>query len=105
MKARKIPLRMCVGCQEMFEKRSLIRLVRTPEGDVLFDSTGKKAGRGVYCCRKQECLNLAIKAKRIQKAFKCEIPSPIFVRLTEELNLLPEDQDAEIETTEEFTNY
>lgn len=105
MKARKIPLRMCVGCQEMFEKRSLIRLVRTPEGEVLFDTTGKKAGRGVYCCRKQECLNLAIKAKRIQKAFKCEIPNQIFIKLTEELSLLPANREAEIDKTEEFTNY
>jgi hypothetical protein len=105
MKARKIPLRMCVGCQEMFEKRSLIRLVRTPEGEVLFDPTGKKAGRGVYCCRKQECLSTAIKAKRIQKAFKCEIPAQIFARLTDELNLLTEEIEPSKQITEELTNH
>ena len=105
MKARKIPLRMCVGCQEMFEKRNLIRVVRTPEGEVLFDPTGKKAGRGVYCCRKPECLSTAIKAKRIQKAFKCEIPAHVFSRLTEELNLFADKIKPDKEITEELTNH
>lgn len=92
MKTRKIPMRMCVGCQEMFEKRSLIRLVRTPEGDILFDSTGKKSGRGVYLCKKQACLSAATKGKRIQKAFQCEVPASIFQRLSEELHLISELQ-------------
>lgn len=89
----------------MFEKRNLIRLVRTPEGEVLFDPTGKKAGRGVYCCRKHECLNIAIKAKRIQKAFKCEIPANVLSRLTEELNLYADEIVSDQEITEELTNH
>ena len=56
MKPKKIPMRMCVGCREMKEKRELIRIVRTPEGETALDPTGKKPGRGAYVCRNPECL-------------------------------------------------
>ncbi|GAB6173815.1 YlxR family protein [Paradesulfitobacterium aromaticivorans] len=68
MKVRKVPMRMCLGCQEMKPKKELIRIVRTPEGTVELDSTGKRNGRGAYLCPRIECLKIAAKAHRIQKA-------------------------------------
>ena len=64
MKVKKIPLRMCTGCMEMKPKKELIRVVKTPEGEVTVDLTGKKSGRGAYICRNIECLEKAFKAKR-----------------------------------------
>ncbi len=69
-KPRKIPLRMCVGCQEKKNKRELVRIVRTPEGDIVLDATGKKAGRGAYICPLRECLEAAIKKKRLEKSLQ-----------------------------------
>ena len=62
MRVKKIPQRMCVGCREKRNKKELIRIVRTPELDVLVDLTGKKSGRGAYICPNQECLNAAVKS-------------------------------------------
>ena len=67
MKPKKIPMRMCVGCREMKEKKSLIRVVRSPEGEVSLDPTGKKSGRGAYVCRDPECLKRAIKQKQLER--------------------------------------
>ena len=67
MKPKKIPMRMCVGCREMKEKRDLIRVVRTPEGDVVIDATGKRSGRGAYVCRQAECLRRAIRQKQLER--------------------------------------
>ncbi|MZP31122.1 DUF448 domain-containing protein [Heliobacterium undosum] len=69
-RVRKIPQRMCVGCGEMRDKKALIRVVRTPEGAILLDPTGKKSGRGAYVCSNTECLTKAIKAKRMEKALR-----------------------------------
>lgn len=76
-KVRKIPQRMCVGCREMKNKRELLRVVRTPEGNIEIDPTGKKSGRGAYICPDPECLNLAVKGKRLQKALEHEISAEI----------------------------
>jgi predicted RNA-binding protein YlxR (DUF448 family) len=76
-KVRKVPQRMCVGCREMKNKRDLIRIVRTPEGSIELDPTGKKAGRGAYLCPKDECLELAVKGKRLQKALEHDISREI----------------------------
>ena len=78
MKPRKIPMRMCVGCREMKEKRELIRIVRTPQGETLIDPTGKKSGRGAYVCRNSECLKRAIRQKQLERQLQ--------VSLTEEVN-------------------
>lgn len=86
IKARKIPQRMCVGCREMKNKKELIRIVRNPLGNVELDSTGKKAGRGAYICPKIECLNQAIKGKRLQKALEHEIPEEIFGILKQQIS-------------------
>lgn len=84
-KTRKIPQRMCVGCREMKGKRELLRVVRTPEGQIDFDPTGKKAGRGAYMCPQVECLNSAIKGKRLQKALEHDIPAEVMDALRERL--------------------
>lgn len=76
-KDRKLPQRMCVGCRVMKNKRELIRVVRTPEGEVDLDTTGKKSGRGAYICADPECLNLAVKGKRLQKALQHEIAEDV----------------------------
>jgi hypothetical protein len=76
-KVRKIPQRMCVGCREMKNKRDLLRVVRTPEGSIEVDPTGKKSGRGAYLCPDPECLNQAVKGKRLQKALEHEISNEV----------------------------
>ncbi|MBP1762025.1 MAG: hypothetical protein H6Q64_1567 [Firmicutes bacterium] len=76
-KVRKIPQRMCVGCREMKNKRDLLRVVRTPEGNIEVDTTGKKSGRGAYLCPDPECLSQAVKGKRLQKALEHEISNDI----------------------------
>lgn len=85
VKVRKIPLRMCIGCQEMKPKKELVRIVRTPEDTVEIDTTGKKSGRGAYVCPNPECLNKAIKGKRLEKAFQQKINPEIIRMLTERL--------------------
>ena len=85
MKAKREVKRMCVGCGEMFDKRSLIRVVKSPEGEISLDLTGKKPGRGAYVCRCADCLVKARKAKRFEKAFSCAIPDEVFERMEEEL--------------------
>ena len=83
-KKKKIPQRRCVGCGESKEKRELIRVVRTPEGEILLDATGKKSGRGAYICKKKDCLRKAIKSKRIETSLECKIPEEIYRKLEEE---------------------
>lgn len=84
-KLRKIPQRMCVGCREMRNKRELLRVVRSPEGQIDFDPTGKKAGRGAYICPQIDCLNAALKGKRLQKALEHDIPAEVIAVLKERL--------------------
>jgi len=73
MKTRKVPLRMCLGCQEMKPKKELLRIVRTPEGSVEWDSTGKRNGRGAYICPDAACYKKAVKGRRFQKAFGADV--------------------------------
>lgn len=88
MKPRKIPMRMCVGCREMKEKRELIRIVRTPEGETLIDSTGKKSGRGAYVCRSPECLKRAIKQKQLERQLQASLTDEVNEALMAEMNRL-----------------
>lgn len=81
VRMRKPPLRMCVGCREMKVKKELIRIVRSPDGEVFMDSTGKKAGRGAYICPNLQCFNKAVKSKSIQKALEHEIPADILATI------------------------
>jgi len=85
-RVRKIPQRMCVGCQEMRPKRELIRVVRTPEDTVEIAQTGKRSGRGAYICPSMECLDKALKGKRLEKALKRPIDPAIKETLAERLS-------------------
>ena len=88
MAARKVPMRQCIGCREMKEKSNLIRVIRTPEGDVCVDVTGKKNGRGAYICRSLGCFQKAVKTKGLSRAFQREIPGEVYERLKKEFELL-----------------
>ena len=81
---RKIPMRKCVGCGEMKPKKELVRVVKSPEGEVSLDLTGRKPGRGAYVCPRVDCLRLARKARRLEKAFSCPIPAEVYDRMEEE---------------------
>ena len=85
MAERKIPLRKCIGCSEMKDKRELVRIVRNKEGEISVDFTGKKPGRGAYICKDTECLKKAQKAKRLSKAFSAPIDPEIYDTLRKEL--------------------
>ena len=76
---------MCTGCGQMKPKRELVRVVKSQDGEIALDLTGKKAGRGAYVCRDIECLQKARKARRLEKAFSCRIPDEVYDRMEEEL--------------------
>ena len=78
MKTKKIPLRQCIGCGEMFPKRDLIRVVKPKEGEIALDFTGKLAGRGAYICKSAECLRLAQKQRRLEKSFSCKVDPEVY---------------------------
>ena len=78
---KKIPMRMCSGCMEHKPKKELIRVVRTPEGEIRVDFTSKQSGRGVYICPDIACLRKAMKAKRFERALDCQIPPQVYERL------------------------
>ena len=82
---KKTPLRQCVGCGEMKEKRSMYRVIRTPEGGLLIDTTGRKNGRGAYICLQDECLRRAAKSKGLERSLKMRIPPEVYASLEEEL--------------------
>ena len=82
---KKIPMRMCLGCGEMKPKKELIRAVKSPEGEISMDLTGKKSGRGAYICRSAECFRKARKARRFEKAFSCRISDEVYDALEKEL--------------------
>ena len=88
MKPKKIPMRMCVGCREMKEKRELIRIVRTPEREAVLDSTGKRSGRGAYVCRNAECLRRSIKQKQLERQLEITLTEEITAALTAEMERL-----------------
>ena len=90
MKPKKIPMRMCVGCREMKEKRELIRVVRTPEGEVALDATGKRSGRGAYVCRQAECLRRSIRQKQLERQLEITLTAEITEALTAEMERLKE---------------
>ncbi len=85
-KVKKIPVRQCLGCNEHKPKRELLRVVRSPEGDVSLDFTGKKSGRGAYICQDVKCLRRARKSKRIDRNLECEIPETVYDAMEEELS-------------------
>lgn len=82
---KKIPMRMCLGCGEMKPKKELIRAVKSPEGEISIDLTGKKAGRGAYICKSMECFTLARKSRKLEKAFSYKIPDEVYDEMEKEL--------------------
>ena len=84
---KKIPMRKCVGCQEMKNKKEMIRVIKTPEGTFMLDATGKKNGRGAYVCPSEECLQRARKNKGLERSFKQAIPAEVYESLEKEIEL------------------
>ena len=82
---KKIPQRTCMACQAKKDKRELVRIVRSPEGEISVDSTGKKPGRGAYICPNLECLNKVIKSKRLERSLETTISQEIYESLKEQL--------------------
>ncbi len=96
MQQKRVPMRMCTGCNQMKPKRELVRVVKAPDvkneagevtgpGEVSLDLTGRKPGRGAYVCRSIDCLRAARKARRLERAFSCKIPEEVYDRMEEEL--------------------
>jgi len=86
MKAKKIPMRMCLGCSEMKSKKEMIRVVKSPEGEISLDLVGKKNGRGAYICRSIECFDKARKAHRLERSLSCRIDESVYEVMADELN-------------------
>ena len=86
IKPKKIPMRMCVGCREMQEKRSLLRIVKSPEGAISFDRVGKAPGRGAYICRSKDCLDKAVRQRQLERALETKIEQAVFSQLMEEID-------------------
>ncbi|MDD7517042.1 RNase P modulator RnpM [Ruminococcus flavefaciens] len=91
MKTKKTPMRMCLGCGEMKPKKELIRVVKSPEGEISLDFKGKAAGRGAYICRSTDCLEKARKARRFEKSFSCRIEESVYEVMMNELREEPQD--------------
>ncbi|HHX21353.1 MAG TPA: YlxR family protein [Clostridiales bacterium] len=87
--AKKVPLRMCVGCREMFPKRELLRIVRSPEGEVSMDPTGRKSGRGAYVCHSADCLQKAIRHRQLERALETKLGDEVAQALQDALAALP----------------
>lgn len=85
---RKVPMRKCIGCNEMKNKKELIRVIRTPEGEILLDATGRKNGRGAYVCPTRECLQKAIRSRGLERSFKMAIPKEVYETLEKEMEAL-----------------
>ncbi len=82
---KKTPERRCLGCMQSFPKSSLVRIVRSPDGEISLDTTGKKSGRGAYICHSTACLKKAVKANRFERALDCAIPEGVFDEIEKEL--------------------
>ncbi len=85
MKQKKLPMRMCLGCQEMKPKRELVRIVKNKENEISIDRVGKKPGRGAYICNSMECFEKAKKGKKFERAFEAPINEEIYIELRQQL--------------------
>ena len=88
MSMKKIPQRQCIGCGEMKGKKEMIRVIKTAEGEILLDATGRKNGRGAYLCPSEECLKKAIRNKGLERSFKMAIPKEVYENLEKEMEAL-----------------
>ena len=84
---KKIPTRRCLGCGEHFPKNSLIRVLRTPAGEIVLDTTGKISGRGAYICKELSCFKKARKQRRFEISLECSVPEEVYARMEEELSV------------------
>ena len=84
--SKKVPLRQCVGCGEMKSKKEMMRVLKTTEGPIVLDMTGKKNGRGAYLCKSAECIKKARKNKGLERSFKMSIPDEVYVDLEKEFS-------------------
>ena len=82
--SKKIPMRQCVGCGEMKNKKDMMRVLKTADGAIVLDVTGKKNGRGAYLCMQKDCLKLARKNKGLERSFKMSIPNEVYDSLEKE---------------------
>lgn len=85
MQQRKIPLRRCTGCNEQKSKKEMVRVVRSPQGEIALDRVGKMPGRGAYLCPSAQCLAKARKAKRLERALEAQIPPEVYERIEQEI--------------------
>lgn len=88
MPGKKVPLRQCTGCGEMKTKNEMIRVIKTPENEILIDNSGKKNGRGAYICNSLECFKKAAKSKALERSLKTAIPKEVYETLERELTEL-----------------
>lgn len=86
--SKKIPMRQCVGCGEMKNKKEMFRVIKTAEDEILLDTTGKKNGRGAYICPDKDCLKKAIKTKGLERSLKTAIPQEVIENLTKEMETI-----------------
>jgi predicted RNA-binding protein YlxR (DUF448 family) len=87
-KIKKVPMRRCVGCMEKYEKGELVRVLRTPEGNVKIDATGRANGRGAYLCKKRACFEKALKNRGLERSLGMKIPEPVVEELKKEMDAL-----------------
>lgn len=85
-KVKKIPLRTCIACRAVKDKREMLRIVRTPDGDIKLDLTGKAAGRGAYICGDKECIKKLRKQKILNKVFSCEVDAGVYDGIEKEFD-------------------
>ena len=85
MSVKKIPLRQCIGCGEMKSKKEMIRVIKTAEGEILLDATGRKNGRGAYLCPSMECFKKAVKGRGLERSIKMAIPREVYETLEKEM--------------------
>ena len=88
MSMKKVPLRQCIGRQEMKSKKEMIRVIKTAEDEIMLDATGRKNGRGAYLCPSMECLKKAVKGKGLERSFKMAIPKEVYETLEKEMEEL-----------------
>ena len=88
MSMKKVPLRQCIGCQEMKSKKKMIRVIKTAEDEIMLDATGRKNGRGAYLCPSMECFKKAVKSKGLERSFKMAIPKEVYETLEKEMEEL-----------------
>ena len=89
---KKIPMRKCVGCQEMKNKKEMIRVLKTAEDKIVLDATGRKNGRGAYVCLSQECLEKAVKSRGLERSLKMAVPAEVYEDLKKELANIEKQQ-------------